>query len=54
MEAVVSLVELRQAFYVADQFLERKVLFYLTIFTKTGKNLDFDKIQPQKIPLLPE
>ena len=37
MEAVVSLVELRQASYVADQFLERKVLL-------NGKNLDFDRI----------
>ena len=44
MEAVVSLVGPRQAFYVADQFLERKVLFSPTIFTENRKNLDFDRI----------
>ena len=53
MEAVVSLVELRQAFYVADQFLERKVLFSPTISTKNGKNLDFDRISTTENVFVP-
>ena len=53
MEAVVPLVDLRQAFYVADQLLDRKVLFSPTISTKNGKNLDFDTISATENTLAP-